>query len=98
MTWADVTVERADSLIIRGQHSAIRVTADGAAFKVEELAEVSRVNDRDRHDQAHQHGGERDGVRVKDHAAYEQGVGALHITPLAVNIYRRFAFRLKAKG
>ncbi len=46
MTWADVTVERADSLIIRGQHSAIRVTADGAAFKVEELAEVSRINDR----------------------------------------------------
>ena len=46
VTWDEVTVEGASSLIIRGQHNAIRVTADGAAFKVEELVEESRVNER----------------------------------------------------
>ncbi len=46
VTWDDVTAENASSLTIRGTHNAIRVQADGAAFKIEELAEESRANER----------------------------------------------------
>ncbi len=45
VTWGDVDAN-GDTVIIRGQHNAIRVTADGAAFTVAYLERESRENER----------------------------------------------------